>query len=45
MLRFSGVGVAMQGASHEVREAADFVTLGPGDCGVALAINSAFGYH
>jgi HAD superfamily hydrolase (TIGR01484 family) len=44
MLRFAGVGVAMGGASHEVREAADFVTLGPEDCGVALAINSALGY-
>jgi Cof subfamily protein (haloacid dehalogenase superfamily) len=44
MLHFAGVSVAMGDASYEIREAADFITLGAEECGVALAINSAMGY-
>jgi Cof subfamily protein (haloacid dehalogenase superfamily) len=40
MLKFAGVGVAMESASHEVRQAADVITLANDEDGVAFAINT-----
>ncbi|MDR1067794.1 MAG: Cof-type HAD-IIB family hydrolase [Clostridiales Family XIII bacterium] len=40
MIEFAGIGVAMQDATHDVRQAADTVTLANDDLGVAFAINT-----
>jgi hydroxymethylpyrimidine pyrophosphatase-like HAD family hydrolase len=40
MLKFAGVGVAMEYASFEVKQAADTITLTNDENGVAFAINT-----
>lgn len=40
MIEFAGIGVAMQDATHDVRQAADTVTLANDDLGVAFAIDT-----